>query len=525
MTIPASHCRISDRLYTCAEISKFEQQVIREHKVPAIRLMRRAATAAFELLRERYPDARKLIVFCGSGNNGGDGWVLAALAARADFKVMVVTLAEPTSLRSEAAKAYVFAQEQQVEWLRASDLDQRVHVSESAESAESPDVLVDAMLGSGLKRELSGDYRLVVEWINNAGVPVLSLDIPSGLNADTGRVMGACAVQADATISFVGQKRGMLTALGPEYSGMRYCDELELDQALSEAPPPQCEILRPRPLCARPASAHKGDHGHVVVVGGNTGTLGAGLMAATAALRVGAGLVTLATPDADTSAVSLMRPEIMTQQPRSAPELGSLLERATAMVVGPGFGQDAWAKQMLYAVSLSKLPVVLDAEALRLLARQPKMRMHSDFLLLTPHPGEAADLLEISTKEVQDDRFAAAEMMRARYGAKIVLKGSGTILCMREDHFVLCDRGNAGMGSGGMGDVLSGVIGGLLTQGDIYADAQHAQEQRVGLAVYLHSQAADDVAGHIGERGMLAGDLCERFPELLMRMQQPCGDA
>ena len=504
-------CPPADWLYTRAEMVALEKQLMQRHKIPAIRLMRRAAEAAFKLARHKHPNARRYMVFCGSGNNGGDGWVLATLAADAGIQVVVVTLAQPKSLHAEAAQAYTFAQEHNMDCMSVQNIPSNYN---------DADLLVDAMLGTGLSREVTGDYRLAIEWINRASIPVLSLDIPSGLGADTGQVMGAEAVRATTTISFVGQKRGVLTGLGPNYSGERHCDSLGLADKLHKTPMPQCALLRPCAIAPRPATAHKGKHGHVLVVGGNVGTAGAALMAGTAALRVGAGLVTVVTPERSALAFVGARPELMTHCVRNTLGLEPLLERATAIVAGPGFGQDAWAARMLDAVSRSNLPLVLDAEALRMLARTPKLSLRSKHLILTPHPGEAATLLETSVQAVQDDRFAATEALRKRYHATVILKGAGTILSAGKDQFMLCDKGNAGMGSGGMGDVLSGAIGGLLTQQDIYADAQNVHLHRIGLAVYLHSWAADEVARVSGERGLLAMDVCERFPTLLTQISR-----
>lgn len=512
MSVP--YCDTSTALYSCSEVSALEALAVKEHKIPSIRLMRRASRAALSLLRSEYPNASRLKIFCGAGNNGGDGWLLAGLARRLGLTVEVVALAKPSSLRGDAALAHKFAHECDVEWVTIADLPRPL------EASESTDVLVDAMLGTGLKRNVEGDYRSAIEWLNSTSLPVLALDVPSGLNADSGAVMGDVAVRSHITLSFGGQKRGLLTGAGRAHSARLYYDDLALPEAVREAHPPQCVALSPPPIEPRSPVAHKGWGGHVLVVGGNTGMTGATLLAGSAALRVGAGLVSVATPQTHAHVLSAMQPELMLHTVCAMPDLVPLLARATVVVVGPGLGRDAWSQQMLYAVLGTKLPVVLDADALRLLAEASDTRPDSQYMVLTPHPGEAGALLSSSAADVERDRFAAARTLCEEYKATIVLKGAGTIVCADPAHYALCAKGNAAMASGGMGDVLSGVLGGLLAQEDIYADAADARLARVQLGVYIHSWAADRVAQRLSQRGVLATDLCMELPRLLGELQK-----
>lgn len=474
-------------------------------------MMRRAAQAALAFVEQTFPRSIRLLVFCGGGNNGGDGWLLAALALQKGYAVRVVALAPSDKMAATATKARAYATECGVSCTVLGELPVPAH------SAESDDLVVDALLGTGLTRPPGGAYLAAISWINSAPLPVLSLDVPSGLNADSGAIMEA-AVRSDFTISFVSQKRGLLTGAGRDYSGARYFDDLSLPQALYDDIPP-CRSIRPATIKGRRSHAHKGSYGHVLVVGGNRGMTGAAVLAATAALRVGAGLVSVASADAAAFTPATAHPELMVHGVRSAPELGTLLARATVVVLGPGLGRDAWARQMLYAVSRSSLPLVLDADGLRLLAQDPDMKIESCYKVMTPHPGEASALMPGSVAEVEDNRFDAARRLCEKYRATVVLKGAGTIVCSQPEYFAVCDKGSAAMASGGMGDVLSGVLGGLLAQEDIYAErGNDARPARVELGVYLHSWAADSVLEHTGERGMLASDLWEHLPRLLKKM-------
>jgi NAD(P)H-hydrate epimerase len=368
------------------------------------------------------------------------------------------------------------------------------------------DVIVDALFGTGLDRDIDGEVATVIEAVNACRAPVLAVDIPSGLHADTGRVLGH-AVRAAATVSFIGLKQGLLTGQGPACCGSLVFDDLQLPADVYNGVPIAARRIdyaglvaaTDHPLCPRSRSAHKGDFGHVLVIGGDQGMAGAVRMAAEAAARVGAGLVSVATRPEHAVQVSAVRPELMVHGILSAAALTPLLARATAFALGPGLGQQDWGRDCLARVldvaMAAALPLVVDADGLNLLARDP---CRYDHWVLTPHPGEAARLLGIATAEVQADRFAAAQAIQQRYGGVCVLKGAGTLVQGAVDCWV-CSDGNPGMAGGGMGDVLTGVIAGLLAQGLALVDAAM-------MAVCVHGHAADIVTRE-GERGMLAMDL------------------
>jgi NAD(P)H-hydrate epimerase len=478
-------------LYTAAHTRELDRVAIEECGIPGIRLMSRAGRAAFELVQATWPEACPLVVFCGTGNNGGDGFVVAALAQDRGVPVTVYQVGDDAKISGDAATA------------RQAAVDAGVEI-QPFDPALEPDscVIVDALLGTGLSGDVRGDYATAIEAINRAGAPVLAIDIPSGLCSDTGRRLGV-AVKADATITFIGVKQGLLTGDAPDCCGELHFADLGVPADVYDQVPVDARRLDlDRELDALPGlavTAHKGAFGHALVIGGDLGMAGAALMAAEAAGRCGAGLVSAATRAIHVPALLSRRPEVMAHGVESRGDLDSLLEKASAVTVGPGLGQGAWSEQMLQNALDSDLPLVVDADALNMLARRCAVsKPERDNWILTPHPGEAARLLGSDTATVQRDRFAAVRALQSRYGGVVLLKGAGTLVCDGETVYV-CPYGNPGMASGGMGDVLSGVLVALLAQGLGLRDA-------ACLGACLHAAAADLAAGN-GMRGMLATDL------------------
>ena len=484
-------------LYTAAQVRELDRIAIEERGIPSLTLMERAGAHAFEVLLRRYPDAKRLQVLCGGGNNAGDGYVLARLARRAGLEVRVSALVDPAQLKGDAAaSAHSYLQT----GATAEDVviqDARMKVLKS--KLHRADVIVDALLGSGLDRPVQGVFAETIDLANQAGVPILALDIPSGLHADTGTCMGY-AVRAAATITFIGLKRGLFTGQGPEFCGEILFSDLALPAAVRASVGADTRLVEHREvmdnLSPRRRHAHKGQYGHVLVVGGDYGYQGAALLAAGAAVRCGAGLVTVATRPQHARTVPLLQPELMSLAVNTVQDLDAMLHRASVVAIGPGLGQSDWASALLARVLQSRLPLVVDADALNLLAFAPQRREN---WVLTPHPGEAARLLGVTTGEVQADRFAALVSLQDKLGGVVVLKGAGSLVAGAAGPCYLNRTGNPGMAGGGMGDVLTGIIAGLSAQGlepDLAA--------RCG--VYLHGYAAD-ICAREGERGMLAGDL------------------
>lgn len=477
-------------LHTAAQVRAIDRHGIEVQGIAGYRLMTRAAEAALAALRTRFPAARRLRVWCGAGNNAGDGYVLARLAHAAGLSVDTVALIPPDRLAGDAARAWQ-------DWQATGG--QALAVAAS----RTPDVEVDAMLGTGLARALGEPFVSVVTALNAAAVPVVALDIPTGLHADTGAAC-AVAVRAALTISFVALKQGLFTGAGPAHVGALVFDDLGVDAEACGIPASmwRLDALAPaRTLPPRRRDSHKGDHGRVLVIGGGRGMPGAARLAAEAALRAGAGLVTVATLPAHVPAVVAARPEIICEgideTPGGLARLDGLLAAADVLALGPGLGRDAWARAMWTRAQDFAGPVVLDADALNLLAKMPGV-LPAD-RVLTPHPGEAARLLGVGAGDIQADRPAALAALCQRYGAIVVLKGAGSLVGRPGETPWLCDRGNPGMASAGMGDVLTGAIAGLAAQ-------LGCAWQATLVGVHAHALAGDRAA-RAGERGLLAGDL------------------
>lgn len=495
----------SPLLYTVAETYALDAAAIASG-IPAIQLMKRAGRAAYDLLIERFPAPARITVYCGAGNNGGDGYILAALAAQRLVPVVVIQLTPPDALSGEARQAYEYALQEGV-------------VMQPFAAAQAPveGIIVDALLGIGLRDAPRAEFAAAITQINRTGLPVFALDIPSGLNADTGAVAGE-VVQASLTLSFIAIKRGLLTGRGPAVCGELVLANLDVPETAYAAVSPKAERLQlsllQGLLAPRVADAHKGDFGHVMVIGGDTGYGGAALMAAEAAARSGAGLVSIATRPEHIPAILARRPEIMACGVVSGQELEPLLARPTLLVVGPGLGRSPWSEQMLQQAVKSGLPLVLDADALNILAAGrvvPSARQRNEQStpwLLTPHPAEAARLLGITTAEVQADRFAAVQALQSRYCATVILKGAGSLVAASGDKVALVTDGNPGMATGGMGDVLCGILGALAAQGLPQPDAAR-------LGAVIHACAADLAAEDVGQRSLLATDLIPYLGELL----------
>ena len=480
---------IDKRLYTVEQIRCIEQQVLASQKIKSDVLMTRAAKALLQRIQSSWPNASQLLILCGKGHNGGDGLMLAQLAHQTGFSVQIVMLSDHGACSALTQVA----------------LDQCISMGLSIEPYTScmsyeADLIVDALLGIGLNGPVRPHYVKAIEWINSQSTPCLSVDLPSGLDANTGNIFNAC-VRAQVTQSFIGHKRGLFTYRATEYTGSVYLDHLLVDCHLHQV----VDFVRLigatdslEYLPRRKRDAHKGDFGHVLIIGGDYGMGGAVRMAAEAAMRSGAGLVTVATRPEHLCVVNSCRPEIMCQRVESVSSIDGLADKVNVVVIGPGLGKTDWGRDLLRVILTWDQPKVLDADALNIISEAPESR---DDWVLTPHPGEAARLLGSSGDSVQYDRFESIQALQKRYGGVIALKGAGTLVANKRQ-MALCPFGNPGMASGGMGDILSGIIGGFIAQGlPIYEAALSA--------VLVHAQAADLAAAKGGERGLLALDVLE----------------
>jgi NAD(P)H-hydrate epimerase len=489
-------------LYKAKDVRELDRIVIEKFSVPGYTLMQRAGGAAFAWLQKCWPYNKKITVICGSGNNAGDGYVVARLAHEAGYQSRVVSLVNFESLHGDALTAARAAADAGVNLIHCDHLNGEAHLSSS-------ELLVDAIFGTGLDRPVEGKWFDAIQAINKSGLPVLALDIPSGLNANSGSVFGI-AVKADCTVSFIALKQGLFTGMGRYYSGQVHLAELGVSSEayrqvaasarLVHFSDIASELLKPRHVCA-----HKGEYGHVLLAGGDAGMSGALRLAGEAAIRCGAGLVSLATRQQHAALLSIDRPELMSHGVERSAQLKPLTAKASVIGVGPGLGRSDWGRAMFAALLECDQPMVVDADALNLLAGESYKKNN---WVLTPHPGEAARLLGVSASEIERDRFAAVRTLQQRYGGVVVLKGAGTLIAYGEQELIdICGDGNPGMAVGGMGDVLTGVLAGLIAQKIPF-------EQACLLGVCLHSTAADCAAKQ-GQRGLLASDLFPYFRSLI----------
>lgn len=487
----------SNLLYQAEQIRDLEKIAMQEGNLSVADLMQRAGLAAFRELQNHWPKSKHITVVCGKGNNAGDGYVLAQCAQHAKLKVMILQVV-PIEKLTGAAKA-------------AAEECAKLKIpmeTFSADKLQQAEVIVDALLGTGLVGEVHTKFQEAINAINATKLPILALDLPSGLEANTGKVLGT-AIQAQVTITFIGNKLGLFCGEARDHCGKILCDDLDIPPSIYHQVGSSAEILNfpelKTKLPPRKANANKGHFGHVLIIGGDYGMGGAVRMAAEAALRVGAGLVTVATRPSHVSAIIAACPEIMCHGINFWWQLSELVRKATVVVIGPGLGKSYWSKRLLFETLRYEKKMVVDADALNLLAG---LSARFNEWVITPHPGEASRLLNLSVQQIQEDRVTAARALQHQLGGVCVLKGAGTLVAGSNELLGLCNAGNPGMASAGMGDILSGIIGGLMAQGLTLHDAAN-------LGVCVHALAGDAVAKNNGQRGMVATDLLEFLQSLI----------
>ena len=476
--------------YTANACRRIDQAAIGELGISGIRLMHRAGAKAFETLRECWPSAQSLTIFTGSGNNAGDGFVVAGLAHSCGWSVQLVPITPFDRIRGDAKLA--------LEWM----FEQGVRAGASSECCG--DVIVDAILGTGATGAIRPDVQQAINRIRTSGTPVLALDIPSGIEPSTGALLTDQPVIANVTATFVGVKLGLLTGAGPECAGdIRFFD-LELPsaaykgiEAVSLIPASQSE----RHMPTRTASSHKNRYGHVLVIAGGEGMGGAAALASMAALRTGAGLVSVATHPSNVSAVLAKVPEAMVRGFQSPTrDLVQLMTRATCIVIGPGLGQSSWGEDMLSRSLEAGKPLVVDADALNILAHR-NWTVPQD-CILTPHPGEAAKLLGTRTIGINKNRPDSAVELSSRHRCTVVLKGAGTLVAKEGRLHGVCAIACSALATAGSGDVLSGVIGAARAQ-DLPAVTA------ASLGVWLHGSAGIRAMSSANGRSVIASDIID----------------
>jgi hydroxyethylthiazole kinase-like uncharacterized protein yjeF len=475
-------------IYSVAAVRQIDRSAIDGAGIPGYTLMTRAGAAAVSEACIRFPDARRWQVVCGAGNNAGDGYVVARLAAGEGIATTVVALVDPRSLHGDAATAYA-------DFVAAGG----VITNWSGQLDPDAELLVDAVLGSGLERDVQGEFALAVAAMNAHRGAVVALDVPTGIHGDTGQVMGF-AVRADLTVTFVGLKSGLFLGDGPDYCGTIAFADLGVPSKCRQSQNAAFRRINDsyvaQALTPRRRSAHKGHFGHVLIVGGGPGMPGAVRLCGEAALRAGAGLVSIATHPVHATTITGSRPELMAHGIASPDDLVPLLENADVIAFGPGLGQSGWAGKLAEHLQHDPRPCIWDADALNWLAANPGTCNHR---VITPHPGEAARLIDTTTEDVQANRSQALATLQQRYGGAVVLKGSGSLVSSAAGTPWLCTSGNPGMASPGMGDVLTGIIAALAGQGLTLEDA-------AAIGVAAHARAGD-LAAAGGERGLIASDL------------------
>lgn len=480
---------LTQKLYRADQVKHFELKAAAKMGVSKFELMQRAGKVTFEHCSALMPNAETYLVLVGVGNNAGDGYIAALNAATAGKSVILCAIEPQRKVEGDVAKA-------QAAWI---DNGGKVQAFKP-ELLKHCDLIIDALLGIGIVGIIRNEFADVIDAINASQIPVVSVDIPSGLDADTGGSLGRC-IQADMTITFIGIKLGLTTGAGKQSCGQLIFEDLGIGKAFADiarSAASALDIAHFKGLAPRPLHSHKGSYGRLLCVGGNAGMAGAIRLSAEAALRSGTGLVKVFAHEGSKIQISAGRPEIMV----TSTDLEQALAWATCIVIGPGLGQDEWSKAtydtVLSYCQNNPKPMVIDADALNIMANTASFVNIPD-CVMTPHSGEAARLLRVSVEEVEDNRFIFARQVAERYHTSCVLKGAGTIIDDEENSWV-CRHGNPGMATAGMGDVLTGIIGSLLAQG-----VQTNLACQYGVS--LHAKAGDIVAQEHGQRGMLASDL------------------
>ncbi len=498
--------------YTGTTVLAKEAEVAHSKGIVLYELMKRAGQAVFNYIDSVYPN-HSMLVLCGKGNNGGDGFVVARLALQHSITVKVVLFARIAQLKGDARQA---CDEYLAIGGEVEEVDQDVLVPDNAKY-ETYQLVVDAVFGIGFKGQLPSLVANFFSMIQARQLPVVSIDVPSGVNATTGEI-SSHAIIAKATVSFIAMKQGLLTGGACHHVGELIFESLSLAHRFCQLvkTTTQRQTTENLPtLLPRVIHQHKGHIGLLLSIGGQSGMPGAIRLASEAALRCGAPLVSVLSAEQNHSIIMNNRYELMLAGSNVADLQANIaLKKAKAAVIGPGLGQSEWAQSLLDFMLCSDLDLVIDADALSLLAsNQTLVQGHTGARVLTPHPKEAAILLGCSVAAIENNRFDAVKKIANTYQCVCLLKGPGTLVSDGEQVFINT-TGNHAMATGGMGDVLAGMIGALILQTDNLLDATR-------LAVYLHGKAGDNIAAEQGYVGLLASDLFSVFPTLLQSVYEP----
>jgi ADP-dependent NAD(P)H-hydrate dehydratase / NAD(P)H-hydrate epimerase len=537
------------KILTAAETREVDRLTTERYGVPSLTLMENAGRGVAEFIRGQFPSfaRRRIFVLCGKGNNGGDGFVVARHLLQMGAKPVVYLFSGEQELRGEAAANLNRWKQAGGEVVAITDLSA---IDSVLFDFPASSIIVDALFGTGVRGPVEGLLGRAIEAINarEPGIPVIAVDIPSGLNADTGEAAGA-AVHADFTVTFTAPKLGFFFGAAVDYQGQLVVREIgspaELIEEVSQSRLRWSDAAEfARFAIPRKAEGHKGDYGHVLVVAGSVGKTGAAVLASWAALRAGAGLVTVATPEPALPIVAAHTPEVMTA-PLPATLAGTISERALegnafasllagkrALSIGPGLSTQPETQSFVHRVVTGhrEVPIILDADGLNAFAgRAAELRQPSRLLAITPHPGEMARLLGRSTAQVQKNRVEVARKAAADWNAHVILKGHHTIVAAPDGQVFVNSTGNPGMASGGTGDALTGMLGALTAQFGASADTQERAEKDwhrvLAFGVYLHGLAGDVALEEKGGAPLLASDLIQSIPGAYRRFFAECDRA
>ncbi len=511
------------KVATAEQMQELDRKAIEIYRIPGILLMENAGREATEAILAFFPDIqkKKVVIIAGKGNNGGDGFVIARHLMHRGIPVKVILLTDPKSLRGDAETNHYIFFRMKGEVIPAPSTKDYQRIKRDVEKA---DLLIDAIFGTGLDAEVRGYYREVIDHLNSIHKPIVAVDIPSGLNANTGKPLGI-AVHATLTVTFGLPKMGLLLSPGSDYAGTLKVIDIGIPKNLVEGEKIQVHLLEKEDIrrflsVPRRPDTHKGDYGHLLVIAGSVGKTGAAAMVCEAALRMGAGLVTLAIPKSLNAIMEMKLTEAMTEPLPETPKqtlslrafnsILRLCENKKAVVIGPGLGTFKETQSLiLKLIKTIDLPMIIDADGVNALATQPKLLpIPNRSIVLTPHPGEMARLIHSTVKEVQEDRVGIAKNFSQSSHVHLVLKGYRTLIVTPKGDVYINPTGNSGLATGGTGDVLSGMIGGLVCQGfDLLSSLQ--------ASVFLHGLAGDEVAREVGEKSLVATDLLRKIPALL----------
>ncbi len=504
------------------EIKEMDRQSVHEIGIPGAVLMENAARGACRIFLEHFNPAAgaRAVIICGPGNNGGDGYVMARYLHQAGLTVTVIVLAEFSRISGDALINFEIIQRLNIKIRKAADTEEWAGL---ARCLEECDFIIDGILGTGLNSPVRGLYGQVIEKINESGKPVMAIDIPSGLNADTGRVMGT-AVKAALTVTFGFPKLGQIIFPGVEFVGRLTRVDIGIPNRVTDRVRALYHIIEPDHftslLRVPKRDIHKGDRGHLLILAGSRGKTGAAALTALGALRAGAGLVTLGIPESLNTILEVKLTEAMTVplpeteegslSPAGKKEIFKLMKGKTAIAIGPGLSTNPETSNLVREIVRERdLPMVIDADGLNALAAELKILKELDRnVILTPHPGEMGGLTGLKSADVQQDRVGISERFVQDYGCHLVLKGARTLIVEPEGSTFINTTGNPSLASGGSGDVLTGVISGFM--------ARRWPTVKAAIAgAYLHGLAADFLSEELGEAGVLAGQLPDVLPELM----------